>query len=84
MFRGEENFLTKVLFPAPHLSKTFSGIVFISPDKTIPTLFVIFLKFYSAVPELALRKRAEIRNITAAHTAKLLNTLHKTIPLLRR
>ena len=40
--------------------------------------------FHAEVSGLELRKRAEIRNIAAAHTAKLLNTLHNTIPLLRR
>ena len=33
MFCGEDTFLKKVLFPAPHLPKTFDGIAFIVNDK---------------------------------------------------
>jgi len=34
LFCGEETFLKKVFFPAPHLPKTFAGIAFIANDKS--------------------------------------------------
>ena len=35
---GEKNFLKKGSFPTPFFPKTFAGIAFVVPTKTIPTL----------------------------------------------
>jgi len=42
---GAETLLKKVFCPAPYIPKTFDGIAFIVPVKTIPIFFAIISKF---------------------------------------
>ena len=41
---GEDTFLKKVIFPAPHLPKTLSGIAFIVADKSNSNFLFYLLK----------------------------------------